>query len=342
MASLDNKRILVTGGAGFIGSWLVRHLLETVPDVRVINLDVLTYAGNLKNLESIESHPGYRFVRGDIGDAALVSELMADVDVCVNMAAQTHVDKSIADPTVFVKTNVLGTQVLLDAARQHGIEKFVQVSTDEVYGSLPLEETALKFTETSPLEPSSPYSASKTAGDLMALSYYRTFGLPVCVTRCSNNYGPNQYPEKLIPLFILNALSDQPLPVYGDGLNIRDWIHVEDHSQALVRVLEAGEAGLVYNIGANNERNNLDITRQILSQLNKPESLIQFVMDRPGHDRRYAIDNQRIETMLGWHPKKDFAQGLAETIQWYQDNPQWVAHVRQREKEFEAMSLSVG
>ncbi len=336
MSSLQNKRILVTGGAGFIGSWLIRHLLKHVKqdsNTQVINLDALTYAGNLENLRTVEGLSNYRFVHGDICDASLVNTLMAEVDICVNTAAQTHVDKSITDPTTFVKTNVLGTQILLDAAKTHGIEKFVQVSTDEVYGSLPLD-TDLKFDESSPLEPSSPYSASKTAGDLMALSYYRTFNLPVCVTRCSNNYGPNQYPEKLIPLFILNALSNQSLPVYGDGLNVRDWIHVKDHSEAIIRVIESGNAGQVYNIGSNNEKNNLEITHQILSLLKKPESLIQFVSDRLGHDRRYAINNNRIEQELNWYPKKDFAQGLAETVQWYQDNPQWVDHVQQREKEF--------
>jgi dTDP-glucose 4,6-dehydratase len=324
-----SKRILVTGGAGFIGSWFVRHLLKQYPDVQVINLDLLTYAGNLENLADVADFPNYRFVHGDIRDEALVEGLMGEVDYCVNIAAQTHVDRSISGPGLFVSTNVMGTQTLLEAARKAKIQKFVQVSTDEVYGSL--GSTGL-FTESSPLEPSSPYSASKASGDLIALSYFKTYGLPVCVTRCSNNYGPYQYPEKLIPLFILNTLQELPLPIYGDGLNVRDWIHVEDHNRAVDLVLHQGTPGEVYNVGASNERNNLEITRKILTLLQKPESLIQFVTDRLGHDRRYAIDSRKIQEQLGWRPIKDFETALAETVQWYQNNPAWVANVRQREK----------
>ncbi len=324
------KHVLVTGGAGFIGSGLVRHLLSAYPELKVTNLDLLTYAGNLENLADVDNHPRYRFVHGDIGDADLVSKLMKEADICINAAAQTHVDRSITGPGIFVETNVVGTQVLLEAARLNGIEKFIQISTDEVYGSL---GPTGRFTEASPLDPSSPYSASKAAADLLALSYWKTFNLPVCVTRCSNNYGPYQYPEKLIPLFILNAADDKPVPVYGDGLNVRDWIHVSDHNRAVALVMERGRPGEVYNIGADNERNNLEITRKILSLQGKPERLIRFVTDRPGHDRRYAIDSTKLQQELGWRPVKDFDAGLAETVQWYQDHPAWVAGIRKREQE---------
>ncbi len=324
------KRILITGGAGFIGSWLIRHLMKKYPDYQITNLDLLTYAGNLDNLSDVENNPNYRFVHGDICDEVLVKKLMAETDICVNAAAQTHVDRSIDGPTIFVKTNVLGTQVLLEAARKAGIEKFVQISTDEVYGSL--GKTGY-FTETTPLDPSSPYSASKTGGDLVALSYYKTYGFPVCITRCSNNYGPNQYPEKLIPLFILNASQDKPVPVYGDGLNVRDWIHVLDHSAGVDAVIHHGRPGEVYNIGASNERNNLEITRLILKGLNKPETLIKYVEDRLGHDRRYAIDSSKIQQEFGWKPQVDFEQGLQETIQWYLDNGEWVRRLQERDQD---------
>jgi dTDP-glucose 4,6-dehydratase len=254
---------------------------------------------------------------------------MRGMDACINVAAQTHVDRSISGPGVFISTNVLGTQVLLEAARQNNIGKFIQVSTDEVYGSI---EGTAKFTEESPLEPSSPYSSSKAGADLIALSYWKTYGLPVCITRCTNNYGPNQYPEKLIPLFILNAASDQSVPVYGDGLNVRDWIHVEDHSAGVAAVLNHGQPGEVYNIGSGNEHNNLEITRLILNILGKPESLIRFVEDRPGHDRRYALDCSKIERELGWKANKSFKQGIRETIQWYLNNPDWVEGVRRRQQ----------
>jgi dTDP-glucose 4,6-dehydratase len=318
------RTILVTGGAGFIGSWLIRHLLHTHPDCRVINLDSLTYAGNLDNLLDVAENPRYQFVHGDINDASLVNTWMKQVDMCVNVAAQTHVDRSISGPETFVTTNVNGTMTLLEAARIHGIQKFIQVSTDEVYGSL--GATGF-FTETSPLEPSSPYSASKTAADLLALSYYRTYDLPVCVTRCSNNYGPNQYPEKLIPLFIIKALRNEPLPVYGDGLNVRDWIHVRDHNRAVSTVLTQGVPGEVYNIGASNEWTNLAITHEILRQLGKPADLITYVDDRLGHDRRYAIDSRKIQDTLGWQPAIGFAEGLAETIRWYQENTRWLSRL---------------
>lgn len=322
------KKLLVTGGSGFIGSWLIRYLLHNAPHVQIVNLDLLTYAGNPENLADVESDPRYRFVHGDICDEALVNELMADVDACINVAAQTHVDRSITGPGVFITTNVLGTQVLLEAARRHGVRKFVQVSTDEVYGSI--EGTAL-FREESHLDPSSPYSASKAAGDLIALSYYKTYGMNVSVTRCSNNYGPNQYPEKLIPLFILNASEDKQVPVYGDGLNVREWIHVEDHSAAVAAVLNDGRPGEVYNIGSGKELNNITITKMILETLGKPETLIKYVTDRPGHDRRYALDSGKIRQELGWEPKKSFEQGMRETVQWYLDNRRWVANVRARE-----------
>jgi dTDP-glucose 4,6-dehydratase len=324
-----SSRILITGGCGFIGSWLIRHLLTTQKAIQITNLDLLTYAGNPDNLKTIQSDPRYHFVHGDICDESLVGRLMADADICVNVAAQTHVDRSISGPGEFIRTNVLGTQVLLEAARASGIQKFIQVSTDEVYGSI---EGTEKFTESSALDPSSPYSSSKAASDLIALSYWKTYGLPVCVTRCTNNYGPNQYPEKLIPLFILNAVADQPLPVYGDGLNVRDWIHVRDHSAGVASVIQGGKPGQIYNIGSGNELNNLEITRFILKSLNKPESLIRYVTDRLGHDRRYALDSSKISKELGWKPTISFEQGMMETVQWYLDHPEWVTGVRQREQ----------
>lgn len=326
----SSPKFLITGGCGFIGSWLIRHLLAEFTDCQITNLDLLTYAGNPDNLKDVEPDPRYRFVQGDICDETLVNRLMKEADACVNVAAQTHVDRSISGPGVFITANVVGTQVLLEAARNHGIEKFVQVSTDEVYGSI---EGTSKFSELSPLEPSSPYSSSKAGADLIALSYWKTYGLPVCITRCTNNYGPNQYPEKLIPLFILNASENKTVPVYGDGLNVRDWIHVKDHSAGVAAVLSQGKPGEVYNIGSGNEHNNLEITRLILQTLGKPETLIQYVPDRPGHDRRYALDCGKIEKELGWKARIPFEQGLPETVQWYLDHPEWVANVRKREAE---------
>ncbi|GAW31241.1 dTDP-glucose 4,6-dehydratase [Carboxydocella sp. JDF658] len=315
-----NKRILVTGGAGFIGSNFIRYMLKKYPEVRIVNLDKLTYAGNLENLRDIEDNPNYRFVKGDIADPVVVDQLAAEVDYIVNFAAESHVDRSIEDPSIFIKTNVMGTQVLLDAAKKHGIEKYLQISTDEVYGSL---GPTGYFTEETPLAPNSPYSASKAGADLLVRAYHETYGLPTLITRCSNNYGPYQYPEKLIPFFIKRALADEYLPVYGDGMNIRDWLHVEDHCRAIDLVLQKGRIGEVYNIGGNNERTNIEITRLILQELNKPESLIKFVQDRLGHDRRYAIDASKIKTELGWQPEYTFEQGIKETIKWYLENRKW-------------------
>lgn len=314
-------KLLVTGGAGFIGSNFVLYMLKQHPEYKIVNVDALTYAGNLENLKSVEGNPNHTFVKADITDAKAMDELIGtSVDIVVNFAAESHVDRSILEPDIFVKTNVLGTQVLLDAAKKHGVQKFVQVSTDEVYGTL--GETGL-FTEETPLAPNSPYSASKAGGDLVVRAYHETFGLPVNITRCSNNYGPYQFPEKLIPLMISRALADEALPVYGDGLNIRDWLYVEDHCSAIDLVIHQGRNGEVYNIGGNNERTNLHIVRTILDQLGKPESLIKHVQDRPGHDRRYGIDPTKTMTELGWKPKHTFETGIKETIRWYLDNKGW-------------------
>lgn len=315
------KTILVTGGAGFIGSNFVRYMLRTHA-YRIINLDKLTYAGNLENLADLESHPNYTFIKGDICDRLLVEKIFEEekADTVVNFAAESHVDRSILGAKVFVETNVLGTQTLLDAAKRFGIEKFLQVSTDEVYGSL--GETGY-FTEETPLAPNSPYSASKAGADFLVRAYHETFKLPTLITRCSNNYGPYQFPEKLIPLMIANALNNKPLPVYGDGLNVRDWLYVEDHCRAIDIVLHKGKFGEVYNIGGHNEKKNIDIVKLILQKLGKPESLITFVKDRPGHDRRYAIDASKIERELGWKPQETFETGIEKTIQWYLDNRNW-------------------
>ncbi|MEW6360125.1 MAG: dTDP-glucose 4,6-dehydratase [Planctomycetota bacterium] len=324
-----SQKMLVTGGCGFIGSNFVRHILAHNKKYAVVNLDTLTYAGNLENLRDVEGHPRYAFVKGDICDEALVNKLLADgVNVVVNFAAESHVDRSITDPGIFVRVNVLGAQTLLAAAKRHGVSRFVQISTDEVYGSL--GPTGL-FTEETPLQPNSPYSASKAAADLLVRAYYHTYGFPGLITRCSNNYGPFQFPEKLIPLFISNALEDKPLPLYGDGMNVRDWIYVEDHCRGIEAVVEKGRPGEVYNIGGNNELANVTITREILKQLGKPESLITFVKDRPGHDRRYAIDSTKIQTELGWRPTVSLADGMARTVQWYQDNRAWWQRIKSGE-----------
>lgn len=316
------KFILVTGGAGFIGSNFIHHILEKHPDYKIVNLDNLTYAGNLENLQSVESNPNYHFVKGDICDKKTVTNVIEkyQIDTVVNFAAESHVDRSILGAAIFVQTNVLGTQVLLDAAKEKGIKIFLQVSTDEVYGSL--GETG-KFTETNPLHPNSPYAASKTGADLLALAYQHTFGLPVVITRCSNNYGPYQFPEKLIPLMIANALNDKPLPVYGQGTNVRDWLHVRDHCEAIDVVLHKGKIGEVYNIGGNNEWKNIDIVKLLLAKLKKPESLITYVKDRPGHDLRYAIDATKIKNELFWQPRYTFEEGITETIEWYLNNKNW-------------------
>ena len=332
------KKILVTGGAGFIGSNFIQYILDHQKDqVLLVNLDALTYAGNLDNLKAAEQDARYRFVKGDVRDKELVEQLFQkyDFDTVVHFAAESHVDRSITDPEVFLTTNILGTHTLLEAAKsawkcepdnkhskdyREGV-RYLQVSTDEVYGAL--GKTGM-FTEATPLAPNSPYSASKASADMLVRAYYQTFGLPVNITRCSNNYGPYQFPEKLIPLMIHNAQHDKPLPVYGDGMQIRDWLHVKDHCAAIAAVLEAGRPGEIYNIGGNNEKANLEIVRLILKELDKSEELIQYVQDRPGHDRRYAIDNTKITAELGWRPAYTFEQGIHETIQWYLQNTGWV------------------
>ncbi|WP_342046225.1 dTDP-glucose 4,6-dehydratase [Bacillus sp. OTU530] len=315
-------KLLVTGGAGFIGSNFVRYMVNKYPEYHIVNLDLLTYAGNLENLKDIETASNYTFVKGDIADRDFVNNLFTEqkFDYVLNFAAESHVDRSITNPDIFVQTNIQGTQALLDAAKNFGVKKYLQVSTDEVYGTL--GETGY-FTEETPLAANSPYSASKAGADLLVRAYHETFGLPVNITRCSNNYGPFHFPEKLIPLMIINALHDKPLPIYGDGLNVRDWLHVEDHCQAIDLVLHNGRNGEVYNVGGNNERTNIEIVKTILEQLDKPESLIKYVTDRPGHDRRYAIDATKLRTELGWQPKYTFDTGIEQTIKWYLENKDW-------------------
>ncbi len=316
------KNVLITGGAGFIGSNFIRFFLAKHPEAFVINFDALTYAGNLENLSEVETDARYHFVKGDICDRTAVESVFTQfaVDTVVHFAAESHVDRSILGSSVFVQTNVVGTNILLDVAKQSGVERFLHVSTDEVYGSL---GASGKFTESTPLHPNSPYSASKASSDLLAMAYQHTYGLPVVLTRCSNNYGPYQFPEKLIPLMIINALNGKPLPVYGDGLNVRDWLHVADHCAAIDVVLQDGTIGEVYNIGGNNEWKNIDIVKLILKEVGKPESLIAFVKDRPGHDRRYAIDATKIKDELGWSPAHTFEIGIKETIDWYLQHESW-------------------
>jgi len=318
-------KLLITGGAGFIGSNFVQYMLREHPEALVVNVDSLTYAGNLENLTAVESNPNYKFVKADIAERDALEPLFIDADVVVHFAAESHVDRSILDPGAFVRTNVLGTQNLLDLAKEYKVGKFVHISTDEVYGTL--GDTGL-FTEQTPLAPNSPYSASKAGSDLMVRAYHETFGLNVNITRCSNNYGPYQFPEKLIPLMIQNALDDKPLPVYGDGLNVRDWLYVEDHCSAIDLVIRKGISGEVYNIGGNNERTNIHVVKTILEELGKPETLIHYVQDRMGHDRRYAIDASKIRTELGWRPKYDYESGIRETIRWYLANQGWMTKVR--------------
>jgi dTDP-glucose 4,6-dehydratase len=323
------QRLLITGGAGFIGSNFVRFILERYPDYHVINLDKLTYAGNLENLAGLENDPRHEFVQGDICDADTVSGILKKgVDAVLNFAAESHVDRSILASAEFVQTNIVGTLNLLEMCRKHKTKRYLQVSTDEVYGSLGASGA---FTENSPIAPNSPYAASKASADLLVRSYCHTHGFPALITRCSNNYGPRQFPEKLIPLMISNAMADIPLPVYGDGLNVRDWIHVTDHCAAIDIVLHRGKEGEVYNVGARQEMANLDVVRLVLSILGKDERLITYVQDRPGHDRRYAIDSTRMETQLQWRPGILFKDGLRETIDWYRANSDWVAHVRSGE-----------
>ena len=317
--------ILVTGGAGFIGANFVKYMLIKYPDYKIICLDALTYAGNLENLADVIDNPQFKFIKGNIVSRKDVFDLFEQdkPDMVVNFAAESHVDRSIDNPGIFLETNIIGTQVLMDACRKYGIKRFHQISTDEVYGDLPLDRPDLLFTEETPINPSSPYSASKASADLLVLAYHRTFKLPVTISRCSNNYGPYHFPEKLIPLMITRALADRPLPVYGNGENVRDWLYVEDHCNAVDLIIHKGREGEVYNIGGHNERSNLEIVKAILKELNKPESLITFVTDRPGHDMRYAIDPTKIYNELGWLPKTKFDDGIKQTIEWYLENRPW-------------------
>lgn len=312
-------KLLITGGAGFIGSNFIRYIFNKYPDYKIINLDKLTYCGNLENLRDIENNPNYAFVKGDIADGKIVDQIVSRrPEAILNFAAESHVDRSILDPQSFIKTDILGTQTLLEAAKRHQIERFIQISTDEVYGSI--KEGS--FTEESPLRPNSPYAASKTGADLLVRAYQQTFGLPILITRSSNNFGPYQYPEKLIPLVVTNLLEGQKVPVYGDGQQIRDWLYVMDNCAGIDFVLHHGQIGDIYNISGHNERTNLEITQIILEQLTKDESSIEHVADRPGHDRRYSLDSTKLQKM-GWHPRYEFGEAMAKTVQWYQDNPQW-------------------
>jgi len=319
-------KLLVTGGCGFIGTNFIRLILREHPDDSIVNLDQLTYAGNPENLRDLEDEPGYEFVHGDVADPACLERCVGpEIDAIVHFAAESHVDRSILDSEPFLRTNVLGTQYLLDAARRAGTRRFVHISTDEVYGSLGPEGT---FTEASPLEPNSPYAASKAAADFLVLAAGRTFGQPVIVTRCTNNFGPYQFPEKVIPLFLAQAMSDRPLPLYGDGQNVREWLHVEDHCRAVDTILRQGRIGEVYNIGSGVEITNLELTRSLLRILGKPESLITFVKDRPGHDRRYALDSTKLRKELGWQPQDSFPAGLEQTVRWYRDHQAWCERIR--------------
>ena len=320
-------RLLVTGGAGFIGSCFIRHILKKHPDYKIINLDALTYCGNIENLKDIETNPNYTFVKGNICDKKLIRELISNVDCVVNFAAETHVDNSIKNPEIFIETNIQGALNLLQASKELGIERFLQVSTDEVYGTL--SKTGY-FYETTPLAPNSPYSASKASADLLVRAYYETYKLPVLITRCSNNYGPYQYPEKLIPFFISKLLKGEKVPVYGDGMHIRDWLYVYDHCEAIDIVLNKGKIGEVYNIGGHNEKTNLEITHLILNAMGKDESSISYVEDRLGHDRRYAISNDKITSELGWVPSITFEEGIKTTIDWYLNNQEWIKSIENR------------
>jgi dTDP-glucose 4,6-dehydratase len=325
---MDKTFLLVTGGCGFIGSNFIRHMLSKYR-YHIINLDKLTYAGNPENLKEIEADERYTFVKGDIAEKADLEKVFkTPIDSVVNFAAESHVDRSIMDPDTFIRTNINGTFSLLEEAKKRNIKRFIQISTDEVYGSLGKEG---KFTETTPLAPNSPYSASKTSSDLLAMAYYKTYGTPVIITRCSNNYGPYQFPEKLIPLIVSNALADMELPVYGDGMNVRDWIHVADHCEAIDAVLHRGLVGNVYNIGGENERTNIEIVKLILKVLGKPETMIKYVKDRPGHDRRYAIDSTKIKRELGFEPVMSFGEGMEGTVKWYVENRAWWERIKSGE-----------
>jgi len=323
---MTTKKVMITGGAGFIGCNLIRLALDARPDWEIINYDLLTYAGNLESLKDVAGYPRYRFVRGDVADAGAVTAAMEGCWGVMHLAAESHVDRSILDAAPFLRTNVLGTQTMLEAARKLGVERFLLVSTDEVYGSLTPDDPP--FTERNHLKPNSPYSASKAGADLLARAYCKTYGLPVVTSRCSNNYGPYQFPEKLLPLLISNALADKPIPVYGDGMQVRDWIYVEDHCRGLIDLLERGEPGGIYNLGGGCELRNLDLVKQALAALGKPESLITFVKDRPGHDRRYAMDSSKIAGELGWEPLYDFQRGISKTVDWYLANPGWIESVK--------------
>ena len=317
--------VIVTGGAGFIGSNFVFHMLKAHPDYRIVCVDKLTYAGNLSTLESVMNNPKFRFCKTDICDREAINKLFEEEkpDIVVNFAAESHVDRSIENPEIFLQTNILGTSVMMDASRKYGVKRYHQVSTDEVYGDLPLDRPDLFFTESTHIHTSSPYSSSKAGADFLVLAYYRTYGLPVTISRCSNNYGPYHFPEKLIPLMIANALADMPLPVYGKGENVRDWLYVEDHCKAIDLIIHNGRVGEVYNVGGHNEMKNIDIVRLICKELGKPESLITYVTDRKGHDMRYAIDPTKIHNELGWLPETKFADGIKKTIKWYLDNEKW-------------------
>lgn len=325
-------KIVVTGGAGFIGGNFIRYMMNKHPSYEVVCIDCLTYAGNMETLDGIIGKSNFKFYKDDITNRKRMFEIFSEErpDIVVNFAAESHVDRSIEDSTAFLNTNIIGTQCLMDACRKFDVKRFHQVSTDEVYGDLPLDRPDLLFTETTPLHTSSPYSASKASADLLVMAYYRTYGLPVTISRCSNNYGPYQYPEKLIPLMILNALSDKALPVYGDGLNIRDWLYVEDHCRAIDLIIHADKTGEIYNIGGNNEVRNIDIVKTICHALNKPESLIKYVEDRKGHDKRYAINATKIKEELGWQPETQFVDGIQRTIEWYLQNQNWWQHILEK------------
>ncbi len=326
-------KILVTGGAGFIGCNFIYYMLDKYSEYEIVCLDALTYAGNLRSLDGVKENKNFKFVKGSISDKVLVDKLFADekFDIVVNFAAESHVDRSIENPFIFLETNIMGTACLLEASKKYGVKRYHQVSTDEVYGDLPLDRPDLFFTEDLPLTTSSPYSASKASADLLTLAFHRTYGLPVTISRCSNNYGPYQFPEKLIPLMIVRAQENEALPVYGEGLNVRDWLYVDDHCKAIDMIIHNGRVGEVYNVGGHNERQNIQVVKTILRQLDKPESLITYVKDRAGHDLRYAIDPSKISNELGWKPETDFDSGMKKTVQWYLDNTEWIEDIKSGE-----------